>query len=244
MLVSLYFISLIFLSLSLTIMSSSVPPSPSTFIKKKNISVIGAGSWGTAIASKLGRKLQHSKDTPNDLSETYNERISLWLYDEMLPGNIICNKWCPASSSSTNATSLVDIINDTHENVKYLPGIILTSNVIATPDIVKATATADVLIFVIPHEFLAQTLAQMKGHCKESCVLVSLTKGLHVTEDGPKLLSEVIAKELRLKSTAVLMGANCAGEVAKGDYCEATVSSSDLKISKGTTKINNSNNQS
>jgi glycerol-3-phosphate dehydrogenase (NAD+) len=124
----------------------------------------------------------------------------------MLSGNVIFNKWIEVTSDSTNVTSLVDIINDTHENVKYLKGIKLPSNIIATSDIVKAVEDADVLIFVVPHEFVDQTLAQMKGHCKDTCVVVSLTKGLHVSKEGPKLLSDVIAKELGIKSTAVLMG--------------------------------------
>ena len=207
MLTVLLLISLLSLSLSLRIMlSSSIPPLPQKVINKKKITILGAGSWGTAIASKLGRKLQAAKDERNEFSFVYDDKVSLWVFNEMLSGNIIFNKWIEVTSDSTNVTSLVDIINDTHENVKYLKGMKLPSNVIATSDIIKATEQADVLVFVVPHEFVAQTIAQMKGHCKDTCVFVSLTKGVHVSEQGPKLLSEVIAKELGIKSTAVLMG--------------------------------------
>ena len=187
-------------------LSSVSPPLPQKVINKKKISIIGAGSWGTAIASKLGRKLQAAKDERNEFSYAYDDKVSLWVFNEMLSGNVIFNKWIEVTSDSTNVTSLVDIINDTHENVKYLKGIKLPSNIIATSDIIKAVEDADVLIFVVPHEFVGKTLAQMKGHCKDTCVVVSLTKGVHVSEQGPKLLSDVIAKELGIKSTAVLMG--------------------------------------
>lgn len=194
-----------------------------------NLLKLGAGNWGTAVASKLGAKLQSSKDARNEFSYVYDDTISLWVFDEQISGNIIFNKWCEVSSSSTNTTSLVDIINDTHENVKYLKGIKLTSNIRATSNLTSA-CDADVLVFVVPHEFLHQTLAKMKGHCKDTAVIISLTKGLHVTDAGPELITDIIARELGLKSIAVLMGANCAAEVAANYHCEATVASSDPKI--------------
>jgi len=178
----------------------------------------------------LGNKLQLSKDAHNEFSYVYDDKISLWVFDEKLSGNIIFNKWCEVSSASTNTTSLVDIINDTHENVKYLKGVKLSSNIYATANIVHACSNADVLVFVVPHEFIHQTLSQMKGHCKDTAVVVSLTKGLHVTDSGPELISDIIARELGLKSVACLMGANCAHEVAASHYCEATVASKDPKI--------------
>lgn len=48
--------------------------------------------------------------------------------------------------------NLTEIINEKHENVKYLPGIKLPTNVIATPNAVDAAKGADLLIFVLPHQ--------------------------------------------------------------------------------------------
>ncbi len=47
---------------------------------------------------------------------------------------------------------LSDIINEEHENVKYLPGIKLPDNVVANPDPASAAKGADLLIFVLPHQ--------------------------------------------------------------------------------------------
>ncbi len=47
---------------------------------------------------------------------------------------------------------LTEIINQEHENKKYLPGVILPDNVTAIPDIGEAVKDATVLIFVMPHQ--------------------------------------------------------------------------------------------
>ena len=47
---------------------------------------------------------------------------------------------------------LTEIINNEHENRKYLPGVKLPDNVQAIPDIGEAVRDATVLIFVMPHQ--------------------------------------------------------------------------------------------
>ena len=65
---------------------------------------------------------------------------------------------------------LTEIINETHENVKYLPGKLLPENVVAVPDISKAAEDADVLVFVIPHQFMKRSLAPLVGKLKVTVV--------------------------------------------------------------------------
>jgi hypothetical protein len=47
---------------------------------------------------------------------------------------------------------LTEIINQDHENKKYLPGVQLPENVVAVPDIGKAVEGATALVFVMPHQ--------------------------------------------------------------------------------------------
>lgn len=47
---------------------------------------------------------------------------------------------------------LTEIINQEHENIKYLPGVKLPENVIAVDSAVEAAQGADLLIFVLPHQ--------------------------------------------------------------------------------------------
>lgn len=49
---------------------------------------------------------------------------------------------------------LTEIINEKHENVKYLPGIKLPENVVAVPDVAEAAKGATALIFVLPHQVI------------------------------------------------------------------------------------------
>jgi len=121
---------------------------------------------------------------------------------------------------------LSEIINTTHENVKYLPGYAIPENVIAIPDIKEAARDCTVLIFVVPHQFLRTVLGpiySVKPKKPQTVKAISLIKGVEFDEDGsPLLISDIIRASLGV-NCGVLMGANVASEVAKGEFCEATV---------------------
>uniref|UniRef100_A0A915NM41 Glycerol-3-phosphate dehydrogenase [NAD(+)] n=1 Tax=Meloidogyne floridensis TaxID=298350 RepID=A0A915NM41_9BILA len=107
---------------------------------------------------------------------------------------------------------LSEIINTEHINVKYLPG-----------------KDADILVFVVPHQFVEKLCNQLKGNVKSSAVAVSLIKGLSgkSTSSKLRLISEDISETLGIDA-AVLMGANLAPEVANDNFCEATIGSKNL----------------
>ena len=46
---------------------------------------------------------------------------------------------------------------------QYLPGRPLPENIVAVPDIVEAASEADLLIFVIPHQFIKPSCAPLAG---------------------------------------------------------------------------------
>ena len=45
---------------------------------------------------------------------------------------------------------LTAIFNETHENVKYLPGVRIPANIIAQPDLHESVKDATLLVFVLP----------------------------------------------------------------------------------------------
>jgi len=102
---------------------------------QKTIAIVGSGNWGSAIAGHIGEKVR-------ELKGEYNERILMWCKEETLD----------------DGRKLTEVINKEHENVKYLPDQKIPENVIAVPDLTEAVKDADILIFVLPHQFVKKNL--------------------------------------------------------------------------------------
>ncbi|CAH8626824.1 unnamed protein product [Heterobilharzia americana] len=120
---------------------------------------------------------------------------------------------------------LTEIINTTHENVKYLPGVKLPDNVVAIPDVSSVARDADVLVIVMPHQFLDKTLSAMKSDVKPSAYAVSLMKGLALSDDhGIRLLTDCIREILKIP-------------FSQENYCEATIGIDDAQIGSELKKL-------
>jgi glycerol-3-phosphate dehydrogenase len=92
--------------------------------------------------------------------------------------------------------------------------------------VVKTVEDADLLLFVIPHQFILRTCKSLVGKIKPTATALSLVKGLNNPEPGKiGLISDVIKETLGIE-VGVLMGANVANEVASGEYCETTIGNS------------------
>jgi len=170
----------------------------------KRVCIIGSGNWGSTIAKIVGDNVVKNEDT-------FEPEVRMWVHEEMVDGR-----------------KLTEIINTDHENVKYLPGHALPPNVVAVPDILEAAHTADILIFVIPHQFIARSCQPLVGKLKPGAEGISLIKGFSIVPTGGiKLMSTIIHEMLDEMPVSVLMGANLAGEVAGGAFCETTIGCND-----------------
>ncbi|XP_066543483.1 glycerol-3-phosphate dehydrogenase [NAD(+)], cytoplasmic [Amia ocellicauda] len=163
----------------------------------KKVCIIGSGNWGSAIAKIIGRNVTKSN--------RFDPIVKMWVYEEMVDGK-----------------KLTEIINTEHENVKYLPGHKLPKNVVAVPDVLEASAGADILVFVIPHQFIGKLCDQMKTQVKPGAIGISLIKGIDEGPDGLKFISHIIQEKMEIE-VSVLMGANIANEVADEKFCETTI---------------------
>ncbi|XP_058795211.1 glycerol-3-phosphate dehydrogenase [NAD(+)], cytoplasmic-like isoform X1 [Phymastichus coffea] len=172
-------------------------------MSKTRICIVGSGNWGSAIAKIVGANV-------TKFSDKFEEKVTMYVYEEMIDGK-----------------KLTEIINTTHENVKYLPGHKLPPNIVAVPDAVEAAKEADILIFVVPHQFIPGLCAAMLGKIKPTAVGLSLIKGFAPAE-GTKiqLISKIIEEKLKIPCS-VLMGANLANEVAEEHFCETTIGCKD-----------------
>ena len=171
--------------------------------RRGKLSIVGNGNWATAIARLVGNNVK--------LGAFGNLDVSMWVFEELYEGR-----------------NLSDIINENHENPKYLPNVKLPTCIHATTNLVECCKGADVILFCIPHQYLPSIIEKLKGIVKPSVTAISLIKGLSIGPSGPVLLTDMIKKELGLKHVAVLMGANVAADVSRDEFVEATFASIDL----------------
>ena len=53
-----------------------------------------------------------------------------------------------------NKVNLTDVINQKHENPKYLPGVTLPENIVADPSVSSTCKDADICVLCLPHQFV------------------------------------------------------------------------------------------
>ncbi|KAF8543566.1 NAD-dependent glycerol-3-phosphate dehydrogenase N-terminus-domain-containing protein [Trichophaea hybrida] len=184
-----------------------------TSTRKHRVTVIGSGNWGSAISKIVAENTQVH---PN----IFEPEVFMWVFEEhyKLPSDH--PKYDASKHSSPQ--KLTTLINDLHENVKYLPSINLPNNVIATPDIKEAVREATILVFNVPHQFVGNICKQIEGSILPYARAVSCIKGVDVSADGISLFSDYIGKRLGIYCGA-LSGANIANEVAAEKFSETTV---------------------
>jgi glycerol-3-phosphate dehydrogenase (NAD(P)+) len=122
------------------------------------------------------------------------------------------------------------------ENTLFLPGFPIPSEIIVTGDN-SAVREAEIVVSVVPSEFLRPTLARLRPHLHPGQIIVSATKGV---EDRTFLrMTEVIAASLSESSAGqtaltlpigALSGPSFALEVAQGQPTAITVAFDDPSV--------------
>jgi glycerol-3-phosphate dehydrogenase (NAD(P)+) len=139
---------------------------------------------------------------------------------------VLCDAGTPAVVCGRRA-DLVKMINDTHENSAYLPGITLTGSLRATADPAEALDGADLVVLAVPAQSLRANLAGWSPLLPPGALLVSLMKGIEL--GTCYRMSEVIAQVAGAPAEriAVITGPNLAREIAVRQIAAGVVACSD-----------------
>ena len=154
--------------------------------------------------------------------ELFEPDIQMWVYEENVMIPETSKHYDPSSELSKKPQKLTSLINQLHENVKYLPDIALPHNLYANPSLQESVKDATILVFNLPHQFIGGICDQLKGHILPYARGISCIKGVNVSRDGVSLFSETIGAQLGIYCGA-LSGANIATEVAQEKFSETTV---------------------
>jgi glycerol-3-phosphate dehydrogenase (NAD(P)+) len=122
-------------------------------------------------------------------------------------------------------------ISDAGENTLFLPGFPLPADITVTSD-TAPILDAEIVVSVIPSEFLRRTIARVDPHLHAGQIIVSATKGV---EDSTYLrMTEVIAQSLTRSGRELNIGAfsgpSFALEVAQGQPTAVTVAFEDAVV--------------
>lgn len=109
-------------------------------------------------------------------------------------------------------SSVVEDINIKRENIRYLPNIIIPSNVLATNELRDSIEKSKYIVLAVPSHAVRQLCREIKTFVTKDKVIISIAKG--IDEEKGERLSQVIKGELDTKSVVILSGPSHAEEVA------------------------------
>jgi len=122
---------------------------------------------------------------------------------------------------------VVDSVNASRENRRFLPGVAMNAGVHATGSISDALGDADVVIYVAPSHALREVAASGAGCVHRDAVLVVASKGI---ERGTlSIMSDVVADTVPSRPVVALSGPSFAAEVANGQPTAVVAASKDLE---------------
>ncbi len=108
---------------------------------------------------------------------------------------------------------LAEQLTDVGENLPYLPGFTLPSDIFVTSELPAAIFEADLLISVTPSQYLRETIAHIAPLLTRDQIIVVASKGL---EEGSFLRMSQVVASITSNACVTLSGPSFAQEVAAG----------------------------
>jgi glycerol-3-phosphate dehydrogenase (NAD(P)+) len=124
---------------------------------------------------------------------------------------------------------VAQVMDESHQNPLYLPGVRLDPMIRATADLAEAAA-CDAVLLVTPAQHLRAVAARLAPHLAPGTPVVICAKGI---EDASGLLmTEVVAATLPDRPMAVLSGPTFAAEVVRGLPTAVTLACTDAALGR------------
>ena len=125
---------------------------------------------------------------------------------------------------------VVDEINTSRSNHKFLPGIYLPENLVATTDIQEAFDFGGTLVLAVPAQTLRENLRSWRAIFPSDRPIISTLKGIEA--DTMSRMTEVIIQELGSDPELIglITGPNLAGELSLREPAGAVAASSSKTI--------------
>src|SRR5665213_130668 len=114
-----------------------------------------------------------------------------------------------------------------HENASRLPGIALDRSIVATSEIVAATA-ADMVLLAVPAQTVRTVATLIAPFTAAGVPVIVCAKGLERGTD--KRLTEIVAEVAPQTIPAVLSGPSFATDVARGSPTAVTIAAADADL--------------
>lgn len=107
--------------------------------------------------------------------------------------------------------SVVDEINNSHTNSKYLDENLLPVGLRATSDVEEAFAYSNIYVLAVPAQTLRENLTQWKPLVQPNAIYVSTLKGIEVSTMSR--MTEIIHEVMETDNVAIITGPNLANEL-------------------------------
>jgi glycerol-3-phosphate dehydrogenase (NAD(P)+) len=115
-------------------------------------------------------------------------------------------------------------------NRRYLPGVPLPPNIVATDDMAEATSDRDFFVVAVPSKFLRSALESFAPFLSSPRPMVSVVKGVEAsTLMRP---SQIIVDVLGPRDVVVLSGPSHAEEIARRQPASVVAASENLELAK------------
>ena len=165
----------------------------------EKVALIGSGNWGSAIATKIGKNVL-------DKPDMFDATVYMWVFEEYVKE--VDGKFSRRPAPRRQAAGGEDVgrrglpaahRGDQREaRERHLPsGHRLPAAVMRAPTSRRqVTGATMMMVFVIPHNFLAPIVPKMEGAFAPGAVGCSLIKGIEFEAGTPILISDLLQKEM------------------------------------------------